>query len=168
MEVRFVLAKLTEHARPIVLAAALVLLIDLFLHWRGAPVHTQWVNTSGGTSALSGFGGVAAVLLVGFLLVELVSGRRGRKVAAAFAIAASSLTFVEFFTGSARVMKIGGVVASGAEQTLWPAYAGLALAVLLAVAALNRLFGKPAARLPLPPALPRLRAKRSAAYDLGA
>jgi hypothetical protein len=163
-----VLAKLTDHARPIVLATALLLIIDLFLHWRGAPVHTQWVNTSGGTSALPGWGGLAAVLLAAFLLVELVSGRRGRAVAAALAIAATSLTFVEFFTGSARVTKIAGVVASGSDQTLWPAYAGLALALLLVVAALNRLFQKPAARLPLPPALPRLRVKRSAAFDLGA
>lgn len=161
-------AKLTEHARPIVISTALILLIDLFLHWREAPVHTRWVNTAGGTSALPGWGAAAAVFLAAFLVVELVTARRGRAVAAALAIVASSLTFVEFFTGSASVIRIAGVVPVSTEQTLWPAYAGLVLAVLLVAAAVNRLFGKPAARLPLPPALPGLSVKRSAAYGAGA
>ncbi len=162
------IAKLTQrHARPIVLGTALVLLVDLFFSWRAAPVHTRWMDTAGATNALAGWGSVVIVFLAAFLLVELVTARRGRTVAAALAIAAASLTFVAFFTGSAKVTKVDGVVLASAEQTLWPAYAGLGLAVLLVLAALNRLFAQPAARLPLPPALPGLQVKRSAAFGSG-
>jgi hypothetical protein len=156
------------HARKLVLGAALLLLVDLCFAWRQAPVHTQWIDTAGGASALVGWGAVVGIFLLAFLVVELVTGRRGRAVAAALAIAAASLTVVEFFTGSASMTEINGVVAVSTEQTLWPAYAGLALAVLLVLAALNRQFAKPESRLPLPPALPGLLVKRSAAFGGGA
>ncbi len=163
------IARLTQqHARPLVLGTALLLLVDLFFHWHAAPVHTRYVDTAGATSALAGWGAVVFVLLAAFLLVELITGRRGRAVAAALAISAACLTVVQFFAGSAGVTKIEGVGVVSSEQTLWPAYAGLALALLLVLAAVNRLFAQPAARLPLPPALPGLRVKRSAAFGSGA
>jgi hypothetical protein len=159
-----VITKLTQqHARPIVLGTALLLLVDLFFHWHKAPVHTVWRDDAGATSALEGWGAVVGVFLVAFLLVEFITSRRGRVVAAGVAVAAASLTFVEFFTGSASATKIDGIAAASTEQTLWPAYAGLALAVLLVLAAVNRLFAKPEARLPLPPLVRRRAAFGSAA-----
>ena len=152
-----------QHARPIVLGTALLLLVDLFFHWREAPVHTRWLDVSGGTSALAGWGAAVVPFLFAFLLVELMTARRGRAVAAGLAIAAASLTFVEFFTGSASGTKIEGVVVAATEQTLWPAYAGLALAVLLVLAAVNRLLAPPETRLPLPPFV-----RRSAAFGSAA
>jgi hypothetical protein len=154
-----------QHARPIVLGTAFLLMIDLFFHWRAAPVHTQWVDTGGGTSAMVGWGGVVFAVLFVLLVIEAVTNRRGRTVATTVAIAAAVLTFVEFFAGgSATVTRIDGVVA---QHTLWPAYAGLALAVLLVLASVNRLFAPPAARLPLPPAPPGAFVNRSAPAGTG-
>jgi hypothetical protein len=168
-EVKLVIFKaIQRNARAIVLITGLLLVVDIFLHWRAAPVHTQWLDTDGASSAVNGWGGIVILLLAGFFLVELVLGRRGRAVAAGLASAAAALTVLEFFVGSATVPKVDGIAVVTTEQTLWPAYAGLALAALIVFACLNRVFAKPEARFPLPPALPGLLVKRSAEFGHGA
>jgi hypothetical protein len=57
--------------------------------------------------------------------------------AAAVALLASGFTVVEFFTGEATVD--AGAVSVSTSDALWPAYLGLALAVVLAVGAAARL-----------------------------
>jgi hypothetical protein len=155
-EVSSLLAKLTAHARPIVALAALALLADLTLTWRDAPVKTQWLDDSGGASALGGWGALAGALLVLFLLVQFATTRRARVISGALAVAAAGVTFAEFFTGSANPVSAPGVVTVSTEAILWPAYLGLALAAVLVVAAVSRVVQPPPSSLPLPPLLARL------------
>jgi hypothetical protein len=162
MEVGFMVEKLAVLSRPLGLATALFLLVDLALHWREAPVRTEWVNENAGTSALNGWGAFAAGLLIAYLIVELGFGRRARVLAAGLAIAAAGVTFLEFFTGSATVVNVPGVVTGSIEATLWPAYLGLALAVVLIAAAVGRAMAPPPRRFALPPALPGHRVRREA------
>ena len=143
-------AKLTAFSRPIVILAALALLVDLVLTWREAPVHTQWLNLDGGSSALEGWGVLAAGLLIAFVLAELVVPKR-RRVLLGLAVAASAATVLEFFTGSAAIVKVDGATIVAVESTLWPAYLGLALAAILIVAAVRRLVEPEMQPLPLPP-----------------
>jgi hypothetical protein len=147
------LAKLTAHARPIVVIAALALLVDLCLTWRESPVKTQWLDEAGGASALAGWGAVAAGLLVLFLIAQVATSRRARVISGALAVAAAAVTFGEFFTGSANPVSSIGVVTLSTEAVLWPAYLGLVLAVVLVVAAVSRVVQPPEARFPLPPLL---------------
>jgi hypothetical protein len=162
-EVTSLLAKLTAHARPIVVIAALALLVDLFFTWREAPVKTQWLDDSGGASALGGWGAAAAALLVLFLVGQVATTRRARLVSGALAVAAAGVTFAEFFTGSANPVSSIGVVTASTEATLWPAYLGLVLAVVLVVAAVSRVAQPPPARYALPPLLARLPGRPRAA-----
>jgi hypothetical protein len=115
---------------------AFVLFADLLLEWREASVRTPGVAVDAGTSAWSGWGAVAGVLLVAFLVLELPS--RKPVAAATLALLAGAFTFVEFFTGEAHV-DVEGVVSVGTGDALWPAYLGLVLAVVLAAGAAVRL-----------------------------
>jgi hypothetical protein len=155
-EVSSLLAKLTAHARPIVAIAAFALLVDLALTWREAPVKTQWLDSAGGASALSGWGALAGVLLLMCLIAQFATSRRARVVTGALAVGAAGLTFVEFFTGSANPASSIGVVTASTETVLWPAYLGLVLAVVLVAAAVSRIVQPPPARFALPPLLTRI------------
>jgi hypothetical protein len=150
------LAKLTAHARPIVAVAALALLVDLFLTWREAPVKTQWLDASGGASALSGWGAAAGAFVLLCLFFQFAASRRARVISGGLAIAAAALTYTEFFTGSANPASSIGVVTVSTETILWPAYLGLVLAVVLVAAAASRVVQPPPARFELPPLLSRL------------
>lgn len=161
-EVSSLLTKLTAHARPIVAVAALALLVDLFLTWREAPVKTQWIDETGGASALSGWGAMAAALLVLCLIVQFAPSRRARVLSGGLAVVAAAVTFVEFFTGSAKPASSIGVVTLSTETILWPAYVGLVLAVVLVAAAVSRVIQPPPARHALPPLLSRLPARKEA------
>ena len=144
------LARLTGYSRPILFLAAFALLIDLALTWRDAPVHTQYLTRDGGASALQGWGMLAGALLIAFLVAELVVPNL-RKVLLAVAGAAAAATVVEFVTGSAAVVRVDGDAIGAVETTLWPAYAGLALASILVLATARRMLEPREQRLPLPP-----------------
>jgi hypothetical protein len=161
-EVGSLLAKLTAHARPIVVIAALALLVDLCLTWREAPVKTQWLDDSGGTSGLAGWGAVAGALLALFLIAQFATTRRARVISGALAVAAAAFTFAGFFTGSAKPASAHGVLIVSTEAILWPAYLGLALAAVLVAAVVSRVVQPPPASLPLPPLLARLPGKPKA------
>ena len=143
-------AKLTAFSRPIVILAALALLVDLVFTWRDAPVQTQYLDRDAGASALSGWGALAAVLLVAFLIAEIAMPAQ-RRVLLGLAVAAAAVTVLEFFTGSAGVVKVDGNAVAATETTLLPAYLGLALAGVLVLAAIRRVLEPPEPRLPLPP-----------------
>ena len=143
-------AKLTAYSRPVVILTALALLVDLVLTWRNAPVQTQYLSSDGGASALQGWGMLAAALLVVFLVAEMAIPRM-RKVLLAIAVAASAATVLEFFTGTASVVNVDGTAVPATEETLWPAYLGLVLAVVLVVAAVRRLLEPEKQPLPMTP-----------------
>ena len=148
-EVGFVIAKLTAFSRPTMILAALALLLVLALTWREAPVHTQYLDVSGGASALEGWGMLAAGLLLVFIVAQVFVPNRRRPLLG-LAVAVAAVTVLEFVTGSATAVKVDGAIAE-AEATLWPAFAGLALAGLLVVAAVARLAEPRKAIVPMPP-----------------
>ena len=79
-------------------------------------------------------------------------------IATALAFGAAGFAAVGFFTGSASVEVAGGVVGISTDEIQWAAYAGLALAVLLAAEALVRYLAAARAH----PAAPRRTAHRAA------
>jgi hypothetical protein len=118
---------------------AIALFADLFLHWRDASVRTPEVAIDAGASAWSGWGAVAGVLLIAYLVLELATRRP--LATTVVALLASAFTVVEFFTGEAYV-DVGAVsVSKGSE--LWPAYLGLVLAFVIAAGAVVRLVTQP-------------------------
>jgi hypothetical protein len=138
------LDRLSAIVQPLIPLTALVLLVDLFLDWRVASVSTPTLELSSGTSGLAGWGIVAGVLLVATLLWEQRLLGRGFEpglqeiaIATALALGAAGFTVVAFFTGEASV-SVAGVVHVSVEEVQWAAYAGLALAGLLAVLAVVR------------------------------
>jgi hypothetical protein len=145
-----VIAKLTALSKPLIIVTALALLVDLMLHWRKAPVQSQWVSGDGASSALHGLGVVAALLVIAVIVVALFV--RDARIALGVAIAAAGFTFAAFFTLSASVLKVEGVaLVAESQTTLWPAFAGLVLAVALVAAAGLRVFEPPPVIQPMPP-----------------
>jgi hypothetical protein len=129
------LSRLSALVRPALVVAAVALLADLLLDWREASIRTPAVAVDGGTWGLSGWGAVAAVLLLVYVIVE---ARSRRPVAApVLALLGGAFAVVEFFTGDASVVVEGA--ASVDTDRLWPAYLGLVLALAVVVGAAIRL-----------------------------
>ncbi|MDF2748924.1 MAG: hypothetical protein K0T00_99 [Gaiellaceae bacterium] len=150
------LEKTAALLRQLLLLVALALLVVLFLDWRVASVSTPTVELSSGSSGIAGWGLLAAVLLVVFIARELwLLGRKDQPglqqiaVSAALALGAAGFTWVGFVTGDASV-DVAGVVAVHVEDVQPAAYAGLALAVVLAVLAIVRYVAEARAH-PAPP-----------------
>ena len=140
---------LAASARMVAVASALALFVVLFLDWQEVSVQTPGVDVETASSAWSGWGAVAGILLVAFL----VSVLRGHTVAAPLTgLVAAGLTAVEFFTGSVET-DVAGLVSVDTSAKLWPAYVGLGLAIVLGaacavcLAAANRKLAPPPTRL---------------------
>lgn len=129
-------ARIGAYVRPVLLVSAVALFVDLFLDWHDVNVRMPGIAVDAATSAWGGWGALAGVLLIAFLLVELLTTRP--LTAAVLAVLAAGFAVVEFFGGPTGV-SIAGVVTVGTEELLWPAYAGLVLALVLGVAGLVRL-----------------------------
>jgi hypothetical protein len=135
-------------AERAVLPLAVLLFVDLCLDWHRALVSVggSALHMHGDTSALAGWGVLAAIAIVGLIVWEAfrVAGaapadRQGSEMlSAALAFSAFVFTVIEFFSGSARV-DVAGMANVSAGDRLWPAYAGLGLAALLALAAIVQL-----------------------------
>lgn len=124
------LSDLAASARAVAVASALALFVVLFLDWREVSVQTPGVDVETASSAWSGWGAVAGILLVAFL----VSVLRGKAVGAPVTgLVAAGLTAVEFFTGSVET-DVAGLVSVDTSVELWPAYVGLGLAIVLGAA----------------------------------
>ena len=100
------LSDLAASARVVAVASALALFVVLFLDWREVSVQTPGVDVETTSSGWSGWGVVAGILLVAFL----VSVLRGKAVGAPVTgLVAAGLTAVEFFTGSVET-DVAGLV----------------------------------------------------------
>jgi hypothetical protein len=129
------LSNLAAAARPLTLASAFALFFVLFLDWREISVVTPGVFVDAGSSAWSGWGAVAGILAVAFVVSDL----RGHAVGAPITgLAVAGFTIVEFFTGSVET-DVAGVVSVDTSSRLWPAYVGLGLALVLGAACAVRL-----------------------------
>ena len=143
------IAPMRTWAQRAMLPLAVLLFVDLCLDWHRATVSIAGaLDVHGETSALAGWGLLAAVVVGGLIVWEVLrtSGRGPARqgaegLSAALALCAFAFTAIEFFSGSATV-DAGGVVDINADVLLWPAYAGLALGAMLALAGVAQL-GRP-------------------------
>jgi hypothetical protein len=127
------------------MGGAFLLLADLFLDWSTATVQLAGaIEVETGTSAWGGWGALAGLLLIAFLVLEIsmfvgwmVASPRLLSAASIIAIAAAAFTYVEFFTGTTSVT--AGAVSISVDERLWPAWLGLVLAAIVAAAAVTRL-----------------------------
>jgi hypothetical protein len=134
-------------AQRILTAALLGFLVTLFLPWQEASVEVGTVvdveATSSGWAGWGILAGLIALALLGLTVVRAglgaAEGVLGVALVAAAALAA--------FTGDASVTA-QGVVAT--QETLWPAWLGLLLAVVAGVAALAPLVRPRAGRTATP------------------
>ncbi|HET9508995.1 MAG TPA: hypothetical protein VFO81_13695 [Gaiellaceae bacterium] len=150
------LEKTAALVRSLLMLVALTLLVVLCMDWRVASVSTPAVDVSAGSSGIAGWGLLAAVLLVVFIARELwLLGRKDEPglqqvaISAALALGAAGFTWVGFVTGDASV-DVAGVVAVQVEDVEPAAYAGLTLAIVLAVLAVVRYVAEARAH-PTPP-----------------
>lgn len=148
--------KTAALVRSLLMLVALALLVVLFLDWRVASVSTPAVEVSSGSPGIAGWGLLAAALLVVFIARELwLLGRTGEPglqqvaVSAALALGAAGVTWFGFVTGDAGVDVAGGVAVQ-VEDVQPAAYAGLTLAIVLAVFAIVRYVAEARAH-PAPP-----------------
>jgi hypothetical protein len=129
------LSRVARSARVLVIVAGVALLADLFLDWFRTSISAVVVTLSSGSSGLHGWGIAAALLVIGLVAWEAGAPESVRKPWASLVLATGVLvsTIALFTTGSATIN--AGVVSVSANDTLWPAYVGLVLAVLVAAGA---------------------------------
>ncbi|HWN21676.1 MAG TPA: hypothetical protein VNP93_06860 [Gaiellaceae bacterium] len=130
------LSRITSHARLLVCLVAGALLADLFLDWRRVAVDIPGVSVDTGTTAVAGWGAVAAVALIALLSAEVMRPRPD--ISTGLALFGAAFVVVEFFTGSANV-DVAGVLSVDPTERAWPAYVGLVLAGCLVTVATLRL-----------------------------
>ena len=135
------LAALKRVSEYVLLGAALVFLVVLFLDWHRTSVEVVGgPDAEAGSSGWSGWGlfaGVCAIAIVG-LEVDRVLRNRSHEgqalVDLALAVGVALATVAAVFTGESSVS--AGEVAVEVGSTLWPAWVGLVLAATMVVAAL--------------------------------
>ena len=132
-------------ARVVVLAAAALFVVDLFLGWHQLSVNVVGVvGVEGTTSGWSDWGAAAGAAALAIVAWEIAAARSERVSPLAVAGITALLsgvvlagTLQEFFAGDARV-EVAGIVIAEAGERLWPAWVGLALALALVSAAALR------------------------------
>jgi hypothetical protein len=129
-----------QTASWVLVAAAVLFVVVLFLPWHRTTVDVAGVtHVQAEQMGLSGWGWLAGVAATVLLVLNLNRDRRGIKPDATFGIADLVLgvvvvaaTVAVVFPGSEVQVGVVGVEAS---TTLWPAWLGLALAVVTAFSA---------------------------------
>jgi hypothetical protein len=128
----------------VLLVAGALLLVDLFLTWQDASVRVTGVHVDAGVSGWSGWGILAGMLLIALLAWAAIQFVRpqaddedhpGRSLAIAGLGVAVLGTVIGRFEDTAKtaVDVPMAMVRVGARN--WPAWTGLGLAVIVAVAA---------------------------------
>jgi hypothetical protein len=133
-------ASIPHRARAVAMAASLLLIADLFVGWQRTTVRVPGaVDLQATNSGWTGWGLVAGVLAV-VVAVLALAGLRGRAAhGGATLLAACGLlaaTALAVLTGNADVRLVAGAVGVEVQATRWPAWAALALAVVVAAACL--------------------------------
>ena len=132
-----------DVAATVAAGGGVLLLADLSLGWHDVSVSAGGVvDISATSSGWTGFGVVAGLLTIAMLVFMIRPLRRDASVTlaqaavtAALGVAAAAFTVVAALTGSASVTAPTAAVEVG--STLWPAYVGIAIAVVVAVAAVT-------------------------------
>lgn len=126
--------RLEDWARPVAAAAAALFIVDLFLSWQRTAVHFAGaVHVDHMGSGWSGWGVLAGVCAAALVLLVL-SGRVPASATAAVGAAMFVFTALAIATGDAHVGMHGRAFGVEVDSTRWPAWLGLGLAAIAALA----------------------------------
>ncbi|MGZ4271696.1 MAG: hypothetical protein ACXVSX_21125 [Solirubrobacteraceae bacterium] len=139
-------AALQRRARPVIAVAATLFLVDLFLGWQRVAVSMPALDVRSTASGWGGWGALAGLCALGLLALAIV----GRSSAATVALGLGALVFtaLEVLAGHANVDAGASMMRVHVDTTLWPAWVGLALAGVMAVAAALPYLAVPGERTP--------------------
>jgi hypothetical protein len=128
------LERLRDSARPVATGATSLFLVDLFLSWQRADVRVPgMVHVHHMATGWSGWGLLAGLCAVALLAV-LLAGRPRPSAAAALGLAMLAFTALAVVAGDTHVDMHSNAVGVEVDVTRWPAWVGLALAAVAAVA----------------------------------
>jgi hypothetical protein len=124
---------LQQRVRPLIAVAATLFVVDLFLGWQRVAVSMPLIDVRATASGWSGWGALAGLCALTLLTLAII----GRASAATVALGLGTLVFtaLELLTGHANVDVGASMMRVHVDTTLWPAWVGLALAGVMAVAA---------------------------------
>ena len=139
-------AALQRRARPVIAVAATLFLVDLFLGWQRVAVSMPALDVRSTASGWGGWGALAGLCALGLLTLAIV----GRSSPATVALGLGALVFtaLEVLAGHANVDVGASMMRVHVDTTLWPAWVGLALAGVMAVAAAIPYLAVPGERTP--------------------
>ncbi len=139
-------AALQQRARPVIAVAATLFLVDLFLGWQRVAVSMPALDVRSTASGWGGWGALAGLCALGLLTLAIV----GRSSPATVALGLGALVFtaLEVLAGHANVDVGASMMRVHVDTTLWPAWVGLALAGVMAVAAAIPYLAVPGERTP--------------------
>jgi len=134
--------RITRFATATLLAASLLLFLDLFLDWHRTGIDLPTVSVHAGSMGWNGWGIAAGLTVVALVAWEASQLREAAMqqgdllVSAVLGVLVAGFTLGAFF-GDTRV----GVGPMHVDVTgrLWPAYVGVVLALAVAASALVRL-----------------------------
>jgi hypothetical protein len=134
------LERFNPYLRPVLVTTALALIVDLFFDWRSVSVMAPFVSLDAGNQGWdTGWGIAAGMVALGLLLSELpqlAKGVVGANRARATIVAVLGTLTLGFTIGafaSSDVDVQGPMATVHVGGHLWPAYAGLVLACVIAV-----------------------------------
>jgi hypothetical protein len=133
------LEQLNPYLRPVLATSAFALIVDLFFEWRSVSVLVPFASTEASSSGWDSASGIAAgMVALGLLISELpqlAKGVVGANRARATVVAVLGILTLGFTIGAFARSDVdfqGPTTAVQVNGHLWPAYAGLALAVAVA------------------------------------
>jgi hypothetical protein len=139
-------AALQQRARPVIAVAATLFVADLFLGWQRVAVSMPAIDVRSTASGWSGWSAVAGLCALVLLTLAIV----GRSSPASVALGLGALVFtaLEVLAGHANLDAGASMMRVHVDTTLWPAWVGLALAGVMAVAAAIPYLALPGERTP--------------------
>jgi hypothetical protein len=139
-------AALQQRARPVIAVAATLFVADLFLGWQRVAVSMPAIDVRSTASGWSGWSAVAGLCALVLLTLAIV----GRSSPATVALGLGALVFtaLEVLAGHANLDAGASMMRVHVDTTLWPAWVGLALAGVMAVAAAIPYLALPGERTP--------------------
>jgi hypothetical protein len=139
-------AALQQRARPVIAVAATLFVADLFLGWQRVAVSMPAIDVRSTASGWSGWSAVAGLCALVLLTLAIV----GRSSPATVALGLGALVFtaLEVLVGHAKLDAGASMMRVHVDTALWPAWVGLALAGVMAVAAAIPYLALPGERTP--------------------
>ena len=139
-------AALQQRMRPVIVVASTLFVADLFLGWQRVAVSMPALDVRSTASGWGGWGVLAGLCALGLLTLAIID--RPSPASVALGLAALVFTALEVLAGHANVDVGASMMRVHVDTTLWPAWVGLALAGVMAVAAAVPYLAVPGERTP--------------------